>query len=199
MIDTCACCAPHVAYTGEIGIIKVISVINWKGGVRLGILCGRRALEYINHEHEVITGIAKSLSTNIDEIGKVVDSYRNEVFLLKGKLAKVMEQQALAKVSEAVSSISKCVFLDSDFPTDSMKNIYNALIEQSGGFCGVFCGDDINGYRYNAGSSEKDSRELAALLREKLGAKGGGSAQMIQGKISETRDVIEKFFNTVNQ
>ena len=45
----------------------------------------------------------------------------------------------------------------------------------------------------------KDSRELAALLREKLGAKGGGSAQMIQGKISETRDVIEKFFNTVNQ
>ena len=32
--DTCACCGTHVERTGEVGIIKVLGMINYKGGVR---------------------------------------------------------------------------------------------------------------------------------------------------------------------
>ena len=42
--DLCACCAPHVARTGEIGIIKLLDSIHYKGGVRIRMLCGLRAL-----------------------------------------------------------------------------------------------------------------------------------------------------------
>ena len=42
--DACACCAPHVKRTGEIGIIKLIGLQNYKGGVRVSMLCGFRAL-----------------------------------------------------------------------------------------------------------------------------------------------------------
>ena len=33
--DVCACCAPHVARTGEIGGFKIQTVQNYKGGVRI--------------------------------------------------------------------------------------------------------------------------------------------------------------------
>ena len=44
-VDVCACCAPHVKKTGEIGMLNVQSLSNYKGGVRISILSGFRALE----------------------------------------------------------------------------------------------------------------------------------------------------------
>ena len=42
------------------------------------------------------------------------------------------------------------------------------------------------------GSKTKDCREIATLLREKTGARGGGSAAMIQGSVSaEEKDLRE--------
>ena len=45
-VDTCACCGTHVHTTGAVGQIKVIGVQKYKSGVRVSILCGRRALAY---------------------------------------------------------------------------------------------------------------------------------------------------------
>ena len=42
--DICACCAPHVRQTGEIGLIKVTGIQSHRGGVRVNILCGDRAI-----------------------------------------------------------------------------------------------------------------------------------------------------------
>ena len=38
--DVCACCAPHVKKTGEIGLIKLVNRMNYKGGERITMLCG---------------------------------------------------------------------------------------------------------------------------------------------------------------
>ena len=46
-VDVCACCAPHVSRTGEIGLIKITDFMRHRGGVRLTMLAGRRAfLDY---------------------------------------------------------------------------------------------------------------------------------------------------------
>ena len=47
-VDTCACCGTHVHTTGAVGQIKVVGVQKYKSGVRVSILCGRRALAYEN-------------------------------------------------------------------------------------------------------------------------------------------------------
>ena len=48
------------------------------------------------------------------------------------------------------------------------------------------------GYNFIIGSKTKDCREIATLLREKTGARGGGSAAMIQGSVSaEEKDLRE--------
>ena len=51
-VDTCACCGTHVHRTGSVGQIKVIGVQKYKSGVRVSILCGRRALEEENAVQE---------------------------------------------------------------------------------------------------------------------------------------------------
>ena len=85
-IDTCACCAPHVRHTGEIGLVKIIRLQNWKGGVRLSIAAGRRALSLFTEEHDMITQLARSLSTSWENIPDRFQKMREETGLLKKEL-----------------------------------------------------------------------------------------------------------------
>lgn len=82
-VDMCACCAPHVANTAEIGICKVVESINYKGGVRITIKCGLKVLEEIKSREESLEEFAKNLETSSKEFGKklkvfVEESKRNE-------------------------------------------------------------------------------------------------------------------------
>ena len=198
IVDICACCAPHVRRTGEIGIIKVFSVINWKGGIRISMLCGRRALEYINGEHEILTETARSLSTEAVNIPERLASYRAEISQLKLRVASLCENDALHRVRELMDG-EYCIFVDGDFPAASMKNVYNVLTEKFGGYTGVFAGSDEEGYRYNAGSSLGDSRQLSVRLKDAFGARGGGSPEMIQGRVSASKEEISAFFEGLNR
>ena len=71
-----------------------------------------------------------------------------------------------------------------------MREVANRLTKEHSGYCGIFVGNDDSGYRYIIGSSEKDSNVIAKKLRESLGAKGGGSAQMVQGSVTATKEAI---------
>ena len=194
-VDICACCAPHVARTGEIGLIKVISVMNWKGGVQIAMLCGRRALEYINKEHDILTETAVLLSTEMVNVPDIVNKHREEIAELRAKLAGAHEQSAIDKIGSGEADETGCIFVGNDFPAGSMKNIYNVLAERySNRYVAVFAGDDEAGYRYNAGCRDRDSRELGERLRNTLNARGGGSADMIQGQVRATQKEIEELF-----
>ncbi len=186
-VDICACCAPHVRSTGEIGIIKVLSVINWKGGVRISMLAGRRALEYIGHEHDIIRELTGLLTTNQDNLVNQVSAHMQEINELKAKLARALEGSVIGRIDK---ENLKYVFLDADFPAVSMRNVYNVLTEKQDGYVGVFAGDDEGGYRYFAGSKSDDSRIIATKFRELFGAKGGGKPEMVQGQVEATKSEI---------
>jgi alanyl-tRNA synthetase len=193
-LDVCACCAPHVARTGEIGIIKVISVINWKGGIRISMLCGRRALDFINREHNLLTDTARLLSTEADNVPAMTEQHRKEISELKYRLNEVLKQTVIDRIRNSDNDEQRLIFVAHDYPDDIMKDIYNELTDKYDGFTGVFAGDDEHGYRYSAGSKTRDSRELAAGLRESFGAKGGGSPQMIRGRVDASREDLIKYF-----
>lgn len=194
-VDVCACCAPHVAYTGEVGIIKVISIVNWKGGVRIGILCGRRALEYINHRQNIIMGLTDLLTTNEDNLTDRVRGHMEEIGSLKVKLSEALEADIINRIQKGDPDVSRThlVFVDSDYPASSMKNVYNILKNTYSGYVGIFAGNDSDGYRYLAGSRNIDSTTLIPILN-KIGAKGGGNTDMIQGRITASRKDLEQLF-----
>lgn len=193
-IDVCACCAPHVPSTAYIGIIKVISTQSYKGGTQLNILCGSRAFEYIRCEHKMVMGLSHDFSTSIESLPEIFASQKEKLNTAEYELAKIRESAYLETIAKMTEDAVP-VFFAKDMTAHAMKSCYNALCEKyTGKFCGVFSGDDDEGYRFYAGNPALDSNELAKLLREGLNAKGGGSRELIQGKIDKKQEEITAFF-----
>ena len=199
-LDVCACCAPHVARTGAIGIIKVIASAGIKEGTQLQILCGRRVLEFILKNIDSLEMMARGFSTHRDNVPGLVQSLREENRSLNSKFAELAEKSILDSIRESAENneIGRCVFTDTELSPTSMKNIFNELVSLRDGYVGLFVGNDEEGYRYYAGGRDSDARELAKIMREKLDAKGGGSFEMIQGKVTASHDAIEELFTSLD-
>ena len=190
-IDICACCAPHVLKTGEIGMLKVVGLQNYKGGVRVNILCGRRALEYIQGEHEIVSELSGMLTTSADKVITSVKRAFEDNTALKAELNKARESLIdieIAEILEENPGEDIMIAKDDSYDSNMMRKFVNGLTEKRIGFCGVFAGNAEKGYRFiiGSGTGDKDCRELCNKLRSEYGAKGGGSPKMIQGSLLAT-------------
>lgn len=195
-VDTCACCAPHVVSTGEIGIIKVLKVQSHRGGVRIHIACGGRALKDYSAKIDICDEAGTKLSVPEERIIMALTKVQEDFASLK-YTANELTQQLMAEQVKSLSapSVSENALLFVALNNNlAIRNTVNALTEKYSGYCGIFAGNDETGYTYIVGSKEKDCRKTAVLLREKLGSKGGGTAAMIQGNVNATKAEIEKLF-----
>ena len=191
-VDVCACCAPHVRQTGEIGMLKIMSLQSHRGGVRISILCGFRALEAFREKDKIVTTLANAFSTNQEKLPELVEKLQNLNQELKYQLADAKQKLMAVKMAEIPAEQETVILFESGIDTPVMRNVVNELVEKHSGICGIFVGTDEEGYNFIIGSSQKDCREIAAELREKTGARGGGSAQMIQGSVKEKEAVIRE-------
>lgn len=189
--DTCACCAPHVKRTGEIGMLKVMSVQNYKGGVRISMLCGFRALAAFREKAQVITELSAVLTCGQEMLVDNVTRQKAANQTLKSQLAAAKQALMGYKLAEIPADRDKVILFEKGLDANVMRNAVNQLMENRKGLCAVFCGDDDEGYNYVIGSRSVDCKALAAQMREALGAKGGGSTSMIQGSVIATRAAIE--------
>ena len=183
-VDVCACCAPHVKKTGEIGMLNVQSLSNYKGGVRISILSGFRALEEERKKSQVISSISGTLSANQELLPELVEKLKQSNQDLKYKLAQAKQKLVEQKMKEIPADQENVLLFETDLDTPVMRNAINGLVETHAGICGIFVEKEEGGYNFIIGSKTKDRREIATLLREKTGARGGGSAAMIQGSVS---------------
>lgn len=190
--DVCACCAPHVARTGEIGIFKIQSAQNYKGGMRISFLCGFRALEEYRNKSKVITELTGILTTNQEQLADNVQKLKNQTQTLKNQLMNAKQTIMESKIAGISPDEKNVVLFETDLDTPVMRNVVNKLVEKYEGICGVFVGTDADGYNYIIGSKTADCREVAKCLKDKLGARGGGSAQMVQGSVVAKAEDIQK-------
>lgn len=189
-VDVCACCAPHVRRTGEIGMLKILSMQNYKGGVRISILCGLRALEEYRKKTDILSVLTSSLSANQDSLIEAVDKLKNVNQSLKVEVAVAKRECMEAKLKGIPKDQVDVYLFEDNLDAQVMRNAVNQLVTEHSGICGIFAGDDEEGYRYIIGSSTEDARTIATILREKLGAKGGGSAAMVQGSVVAKKEMI---------
>ncbi len=195
--DVCACCAPHVRRTGEIGMLKVMNVQSYKGGVRVSILCGFRALEAFRQKEDIITELMAQFSTNQEVIVENVVKLKNANQTMKNRLAAAKQELMEYKVSAIPEDATNAILFEPDLETPVVRNVVNGLVEKYEGISAVFVGDDENGYQFIVGSKNRDCREIAAALREKLSARGGGSDKMIQGSVAASQLLIEELLATL--
>ena len=188
--DVCACCAPHVRRTGEIGILKVMTVQNYKGGVRISILCGFRALQAFREKNKIVSALTNCLSTAQENLLERVFGLKDDNQGLKMQIGILKQNVMLGKIEEIPTQQKHVILFEEELDTAIVRNVVNALVEKHEGNCAVFTGNDTEGYRFILGSKTLDCRETATALRERFGAKCGGSQVMIQGSVEADREAI---------
>lgn len=183
-VDVCACCAPHVSTTGQIGMLKIISVENYKSGVRINYLAGFRALLDYESRIESLNNISQTLSAKageeVSKVSKLSEDFNKLKFDYVSLKNRLIELNIKNEITDKKDGKYICPSEDSQY----MRFIMESLRKVYPGTCVVLCGGEEEGYRYLIESSEKDLSGVSALLREKFGAKGGGRNGSIQGTVN---------------
>ncbi len=199
--DICACCAPHVKTTGNVGLIKMTNAIRYKGGMRLWITCGMRALEDYNQKEASVVQISNMLSAKQQEVTDAVKRLTEEIQQLKEKAAKMQERLVMGyleseKVVLKENPNANLLLFEKELDAMAMRNFVNAGMELTKGVCGAFVGDEKQGFRYVLGSSG-DIREIGKKLNAAFQGKGGGKPPMIQGSLGGDEEQIREFLEKV--
>ncbi|BCJ94989.1 hypothetical protein acsn021_25580 [Anaerocolumna cellulosilytica] len=135
--DVCACCAPHVKYTGEIGCIKLISCQKYKGGVRITMLSGNRALQDYNKKESSVSEISNLLSAKLYEVQDAVKKLKDENADLKLTLFNLQKQLLIYK-AERIPADDSYIIFDNDISPALLRSYGNLLTERCQKVCHRF-------------------------------------------------------------
>ncbi len=193
--DVCACCAPHVEHTGEIGLIKVIDMIHYKGGERVTMLCGARALKKVQELDQNTKAISQLLSVKEADTAAAVEHLQEEETGLKGDMVGLRRQLLTYQAEEIPIAEGVTAVFDADLEKDAPRELMNRLLDRGAKICAVFAGSDEAGYRYVIGSRTEDVRPLGKRLNETFNGRGGGKPEMVQGSLTGAEAEIRKMIN----
>ncbi len=193
-IDRCACCAPHVTKTGEIGTIKILSSVSHRGGVRITLACGITAQNMLFCMYDDMLKTAAMLKAPHNGIPQATSDLLNRINLLKMEIT----LQIQSRINDIVSSVTPtdgniCIFAN-DFSGDDLMRISVKLREKCGGLSCVFCGDDQIGYTYVITSKSVSLKSLSKEINTALNGRGGGSDDILQGRFSASEQQIREYF-----
>ena len=184
--DSCTCCAPHVHSTGEIGAVKIVSAVAYKGGMRMTFLCGGRALRQFQRLQATVDAIARKFSTAGEEVLAAVEKQESELKELKKEKADLtgrLEEYLIRELQLQAEDVKGRKLLVSVTDTDpkrlrplalgtlSEKGLTLLLAEKNGQVSYVLC---ANGLKLDMG-------ELIPAVNLALGGKGGGRGTLAQG------------------
>ncbi len=192
--DVCACCAPHVRSTGQIGQIKLLDRIRWKGGVRIHAKCGFAALDDYNDKYANVKKISAALSAKQHEAAKAVERLAEELREVKAKNAELSRQVAELRAQSAEPTDGDMLFFTDGADADILRLTVNEAVKKCGGVCAAFTGGDADGYKFVAASKNGGMKEFSRKMNEALSGRGGGRDEMIQGSVSCSEKDIKEFF-----
>ena len=190
--DVCACCGTHVERTGEIGLVKFLSMIHYKGGVRISLLCGKRAVEDYERKRDQVQKISVLLSARPGEIARAVEKLKEDEAKLQEKLVAAYDKLIASEVRDIKEGDGDIFILEPDFEAIQLRHLVNRLLEEKKGRTVLALGGAAEGsFLYVLGSRDGDMRQLSRELNGLLNGRGGGSAQMAQGTFFATKDQLQ--------
>ena len=195
--DVCACCAPHVARTGEIGLIKLVQAEKAHGGTRVHLLCGPWALEDYNIKQTNIMKIVDLTSTPQAETAEAVEALQTQNGHLTHELSQAQVKQAdialgLLQAREGPLEENKVVYLPG-LETDALRALANGGRNLCTGVFVALTGGPEQ-YRYMITSASLSLKPFSKEFNEALNGRGGGKDDMIQGSFGASLEEIETYF-----
>lgn len=197
--DCCACCGTHLARTGEVGLIKIISAQHYKTGMRLAVACGRRAYDAVAAICADAEAAGRVLSAPAGSLAPAVENRQNGEAALKQRIAAL--QNALADAyMQAAAPDRPAVLWAEGADGDGLRRIAMAVcagINQVA--CAIAPGGQGLSYAL-AAPDGTDARALGRALNEAFAGRGGGKPAFCQGSLAQpglTPDVVREKLSTL--
>ncbi len=192
--DICACCGTHVEKTGEIGIIKITSFQNYKGGTRLFMLCGKRAFLDYQRKNANVLKVTNNLSVKPEEICTAVSRLENEITEHKIYESSLKKELFALKAEKLGTGKKVCVF-EKDLTPDELRRFCLTLAERFK-IAAVFSGEGEN-YKYAVSSKTENCSLIAKAINTNFSGRGGGKPELVQGSCLGKEENIKEFINNM--
>ena len=192
--DSCACCGTHLKATGEVGIIKLFSEMPLRGGSRIEMACGGRALEVLNRVYEQNRLVSQAFSAKIFETGSAAQKM-NEMLAAEKFRAAGLQKQLFRITAEGYVNSGNVLHMEDSLEPGGVRELADMIAAVCGGTAAVFSGSDQSGYSYCLASRSDDLRPLGREMNQVLSGRGGGKPGFQQGSVKCTKSEIENFFS----
>ncbi len=192
--DVCACCAPHVKRTGEIGAVKFLDAVNYKGGIRVHMLCGRRAMADYEKRYEAAAKISALLSAKQEKLPEAVARMKDEVRALKETIHSLNQALIGEKLQTVTEGTAPLCFFETELKGDDLRKLVDGAASRREGICCGFFGTDEEGYQFVMAGRNADMRKESKDFLTAVGGKGGGTKEMAQGRVTGTKAAITAYF-----
>ncbi len=188
------CGGTHVQQTGEIGLFVITSESAIQAGVRrIEAMTGAAALEWIQERRRLLGGAARALKSSPEELAGRIEQLQARIREARKKATKDAAadvESAFARVRDDLQEREGVGFTFSclDLPLDALRDLATRVKGLRADLAAVLVGLDgkkvpwialCQGAALDRGL---DAREVARLLREKLGGGGGGRPELAQGQ-----------------
>jgi alanyl-tRNA synthetase len=190
--DSCACCGVHVARTGEVGIIKILSRTKFHAGVRLEMVCGDQAYTYISAALEQNRQVSQLLSVKVLETGdgakKLLEALSQQKYR-NGQL----QEQIFCSIAQSYAGGDDVIHFEEGLEPGQLRNLADQIAQVCSGVAAVFsaAGEKCN---YCLVSRGTDVSALGKAMTQALSGRGGGKPNAQQGTLQADRAAIEAFF-----
>lgn len=191
--DCCACCGTHVVRAGQVGLVKVLSCQKFREGVRLEIVCGRRAMDWLSAIYDQDRAIAQRLSVKPQDTLAAVERLEAELSAAKVRLAD-LEEFVFHAIAQEHDGKGDVLLFQPAMKPDSVRKLADAVARRCGGLAAVFAGEDGH-YAYALVRTGGDISALVKEMNAALHGRGGGRNGFAQGSVQADRTAVEAFFN----
>ena len=191
-VDSCACCGIHTAFTGEVGLIKISSCVKLRGGVRLVMRCGKRALEHIATVYEQNRLVSQAFSAQMEQTGEAAQKMLDALAAEKLRV-NALQKQVFHSIAKDYAGQEHVLHFAENLDGGQLRELADTIAGVISGYAAVFSGADGQ-YAYCLASRTEDLRQVNKDMLQTLSGRGGGKPNFQQGMVQASRDSIEAFF-----
>ena len=213
-VDYVPCCGLHVNTTGQVGLIKITSIENHKGGSRIYLKCGNAAYRWLNSLYHEVRKAEAELVCGYDGINEKILVLKNQIHELKSLNESITEKflkpiaENLINNSESINEYKLVKYIMRDSNQDDVKKMFRILTENHNVIAVIAC-ENSDGVFITIGTHKEnkniDIRNAFKTAINILDGKGGGSKFCAQGwgknhKLDEAiESAVNEIKNNINQ
>ena len=187
-VDICACCGVHVASTGEIGLVKLLSCVKFHQGVRIEMACGGRAVALLNAAYDQNRQVSQTFSAKIFETADAARTVSKRLAEAEYR-ANALQKQIFDQIAAGYAGKGNVLLHRPDCPPADLRELADRIANVCGGIAFVYSGSNIC-----LASRTDDLKELGKELKTRFNARGGGKPGYFQGTLTATPEELEAFF-----